>query len=274
MIHLLNIHFVFNVISCQRIRLRQFQRRIGTKSSPDHKLELDRKRQRISCRMRDFHETAMRMLGTYQVLHRIGKPDSFDRDGYVTDDLREPVRTPHQPDMEAPENMALIFPSSLSGQQTAECNSLRDQEILLRRARANDAIQNLRETLSGLSYQYINKVRQSTTSREHTRAFKGIKLLMTEVSFHRQVYNRCRRAIIAADVDLSSRYPFLRVDECKISTAIAKVNSAGQSQTRLAWFWGATDGYVEDDAQQIGTDSRRLLECECHLFRSSKPTKS
>lgn len=246
---------------CQRIRLRQVHRHIGAKSTTDQKLELDRKRRRISSRIRDFHETSMRLLGAEQVLQRIGKPDSFDRDGYVSDDLRDPTTTGHQTDLDAPENMFLVFPSSLSGQQTAECNDLRDRELTLRRARANDAIQSLREGLSGLSYQYINKVRQSSTTREHTRAFQGIKLLTTQVSFHRQVYNRCRRAIIRADATLASRYPFLRADECKISTAISNVNSAGQSQIRLPWFWGATDGYIEDDAQKIGTDSSRLLEC-------------
>jgi hypothetical protein len=77
----------------------------------------------------------MRLLGTDQVLQRIGKPDSFDWDGYVSDDLRDPARTQHQPDMDAPENMSLIFPSSLSGQQTTECNSLRDRELLLRQCK-------------------------------------------------------------------------------------------------------------------------------------------
>jgi hypothetical protein len=255
------IYFVINLISCQRIRLRQVQRQSGSQSTAD----LVRKRQRISYRIRDFHETSMRLLGTDQVLQRIGKPDSFDQDGYVSDDLRDPTKTQRQPDMEAPENMSLIFPSSLSGQQTTGCNSLRDRELLLRRARANDAIQSLRETLSGLSYQYINKVRQSSTTREHSRAFQGIKLLTTEVSFHRQVYNRCRRAIVGADATLASRYPFLRVDECNVSTAIADVNSTGQSQARLAWFWGATDGYIEEDAQRIGMDSPRLLECKRHV---------
>jgi hypothetical protein len=89
--------------------------------------------------------------------------------------------------------------------------------------------------------------------------------LTTEVSFHRQVYNRCWQAIIGADATLTSRYPFLRVDECNVSTAITDVNSVGQSQARLAWFWGATDGYIKEDAQRIGTDSPRLLECERHV---------
>jgi hypothetical protein len=112
-------YFVFNVIT-QRIRLRQVQS--GSRSTVD----IVRKRQHISYRIRDFHETSMRLLGTDQVLQRIGKPNSFDRDGYVSDDLRDPTQTQCQPDMDAPENMSLIFPSSLSGQQTTECNSLRD----------------------------------------------------------------------------------------------------------------------------------------------------
>jgi hypothetical protein len=207
----------------------------------------------------------MRFLGTDQVLHQIGKANSFDRDRYVSDDLRDPTWTKHNSDLEAPENLALIFPSSLSGQQTAECNALRDRELILRQARANDAIQSLCETLSSLSYQYINKVKQSFSTCENTRAFQGIKILTKEASFLHQVYNWCRWAILLADATLASRYPFLRANECNISTAIADVNAAGQSQTRLAWFWGAMDGYIEGEAQKIGTDSSRLLECERHM---------
>src|SRR5258705_1141610 len=119
--------------------------------------------------------------------------------------------------------------------------------------------------LSGLSYQYINKVRQAKTTRDHLRAYDGIKLLTQEVSFYQQVYNRNSRALGICDPAHRSRYPLLRRSDCTINTAIADVNARGQSQARLSWLWAAQDGWDGEDqpGQNAMLDNDRLLECEC-----------
>ena len=246
-----------------RIQIRQLVREAGRTPTPDQKQDIESKRQRIAAQIRDFHRSSERLLGLERTMGLIGKPDALDPDGYLSDDIRSHEDRGMVPCMTEIENTFLVFPSS-SPNPTALILDLRSQELRLRRARANDALSRVRESLSGLSYQYINKVRQSITTKEHLRTNKGVRLLTQEVSFHRQVYNRTRRALVILDDSLQPRYPHLRRDECNISTAIADVNARGQSQTKLAWFWGAVDGYDATTAQNIGTDNERLLECKCH----------
>jgi hypothetical protein len=161
------------------------------------------------------------------------------------------------------ENIILVFPSALKSDGTVAFRDLLTRECRLRRAKANDTLGHVRETLSGLSYQYISKVRQAKTGKEHLRAYTGIKLLSREVSFYQQVYNRNSRALTVCDPALRFRYPLLRRSDCTISTAIADVNARGQSQARLPWFWAAQDGWDGDDhaAHNSLLDNGRLLEC-------------
>ena len=256
-----------------RIRIRQLVRESGRLPTPDQKHDIEFKRQRVAGKIRDFHRTSERLLGRERTMDLIGKPDILDVDGYLSDDIRKPEDRGMPSRMTEIENLALVFPSS-SSIHSSLCLDFRRRELRLRRAKANDALSHIRESLSGLSYQYINKVRQSKTTKEHLKAYSGVRILTQEVSYHRQVYNRTRRSIIRLDGTLQNRYPHLRKEECNISTAIAEVNAKGESQTRLAWFWGALDGYDSNTAQTIGSDNDRLLECKLALYQDFKSSLS
>jgi hypothetical protein len=246
--------------SVVRIRIRQEVRRLPTGLTVEDRQEIERRRQRVAARIRDFHTTSSRLLGTQAVAARLGRVDDLPPDGYVSDDLRDtPDRTHNVTEIET---TALVFPSSISGNQTELVSDLREREKRLRRAKSNDALSRLRETLSGLSYQYINKVRQAKSNVEHLKCYQGVRLLTAEVSFQQQLYNKNRKLLVRLDPDLTLRYPYLRRDECQISTAIADVNARGDSQTKLCWFWGALDGYDRDMAQQNIRDPALLLECK------------
>jgi hypothetical protein len=181
----------------------------------------------------------------------------------VSDDIRQPEDRGLVPSLSEIENTILAFPSAVIDDHTTVMLDLRARECRLRRAKANDTLGQVRETLSRLSYQYINKVRQAASSCDHLRAYSGIKLLMQEVSFYQQVYNKNSRALGICDPALRSRYPTLRRSDCAISSAIADVNARGQSQARLPWLWAAQDGW-DGDAQAVQSsilDNDRLLEC-------------
>ena len=242
-------------------------RAAGLHHTPDESQDLEKKRQRVAARIRDFHTSASRLLGSEAVALVIGTPDHLNTDGYVRDEIRRPENRGPLVSMTEIENMLLCFPSVLPGHRNPLITDLRSRECRLRRGKANDTLGSLRETLSGLSYQYINKVRQAATSRDHLRAFDGVKLLSKEVSYYQQVYNRNSRALGELDSDLKRRYPRLRRKDCSISAAVADVNAPGQSQVRLAWFWAATDGWdAEVTASQSKLlDNDRLLECRCSL---------
>lgn len=171
--------------------------------------------------------------------------------------------------MSAVENTLLVFPSLLTGHLTSSARELRDHECHLRRAKANNSLGYVKEKLSCLSYQYMNKVRKATTTRENLRSYSGVKLLSKEVSFYQQVYNRNSMVIGMLDGALKRRYPELRRSDCKVNTAIADVNARGQSQVRLPWFWAAENGWDGDaSGQNITPDKDRLLECTCSLCPS------
>jgi len=251
-----------------RIRIRQEVRAAGRHPTADQIQKIERKRLKVATRIRDFHITTCRLLGDALLVSNIGVPDQLNADGYVSDEIRRPEDVAIPISMSAVENTILVFPSTIAGRPSPFAVDLRSRECRLRRAKANDTLSHVRETLSGLSFQYVNKVRQSKTTKEHLRAYSGIKILNKEVSFYQQVYNRNSRAISKLDPELKLRYPILRRSDCVINTAIANVNARGQSQIRLSWVWGARDGYDPDDqtAQKTATDNNRLMECKYKLI--------
>jgi len=244
-----------------RIRIRQEHRRLGASPSPAQTLNLERKRQAVADRIRRFHALGGQFIGVEVVNNRISRHQDVEDDGNISDCLAELKDAPKPTPFEI-ENQPLVFPSNIPGAPSTILADLRSRELRLRQGRAHDALDQVRQNLSSLSFQYINKVRHATTTAEHLRGFKGVKLLTQEVSFHRRIYNRCQKAIVSLDPQSRAKYPYLRTDECGVAEAIARVNASGQSQTRLPWFWGAIAGYDEEQAQTIGNDNVRLLECK------------
>ena len=249
------------VINClNRVEIRQLVQRLGKNPTSDQKLDLGRKRQRLASRIREFHKVAERYLGAQTVSNLSNLAEIIeDQDGNISDDENPDAPRPSPSDIK---NKRLIFPSqatSLTGQGIA---LLKTRELELRRGRANDALQGVREALGHLSFQYIEKVCRSTTTAQHLRSWKGIRTLNSELSYHRRIYNISQRVIVGLDRTLKAHYPPLLVKQCVISTAISDLKAPGQSQASLAWFWGAIDGYDRASAQNIGADNKRLLECE------------
>ena len=255
----------FNVlVAVCRIRIRQLVRAAGRYPTDDQTQEIESKRQRIAARVRDFHITSVRLLGQAAVTSALGIPDRLNEDGYVSDDARRAEDRGIPVSLNEVENIIIVFPS-VGGVTSPFLADLKTRECRLRRAKANDTLGHVRETLSGLSYQYIRKIRQAKTTKEHLRSWRGVKLLSMEVSFFQQVYNRNSHALRKLDPTLKQRYPRLRREDCTISTAIADVNAHGQSQVRLSWVWAAQDGWDGEASAASNSilDDDRLLECKC-----------
>ena len=238
-------------------------RSAGRSPTLEERQDIERKRQRLAGRIRDFHTTSSRLLSPATVNALLGVADTLNNDGYVSDEVRQPEDRGLIPRLTEIENHLIVFPSAATSGFTPTVVDLRNRELRLRRAKANDYLAHVRETLSSLSYQYINKVRQSVTTRDHLKAYDGVKALSKQVSFFQQVYNRNSRALGKLDPALRQRYPRLQRADCTINSTIADVNARGQSQVRLPWFWGALDGWDEHDSTHHPLlDNDRLLECE------------
>ena len=261
--YVLQAYHFYNLKIRHRIRIRQLLRSGGRYPTADEKINIESKRYRLANRIGDFHANAVRLLGPSAVSMIIGTADRLDPDGYVSDDLRLPEERAVQPSLSEIENTIIAFPSSVAHSSSRMVTNLRDFECRLRHGKANDTLGRVREALSGLSYEYINKVRQAVTTKDQLRSYDGVKLLSKEVSFRQQVYNRNSRAIVKLDPSLKTRYPTLHRSDCTMSAAISDVNSRGESQTRLPWFWGAIDGWDEEMAKSHDLlNNDRLLECE------------
>ena len=97
-----------------------------------------------------------------------------------------------------------------------------------------------------------------------------MKLLNETLNFHQQRYNECRAALLKLDEKLQDQFPYLLWADCVVSKIITELNAPGQSNAKLAWFWGATDGYAADVAPNVQADQGRMLECEqCDFLNSS-----
>ena len=115
--------------------------------------------------------------------------DQLDPNGYVSDDLHLPEEHAMQPSLSEIKNMIIAFLSSVAYSSSRMVTNLQEFECRLRRGKANDTLGHVREALSGLSYEYINKVRQAVTTKDHLQSYDGVKLLSKELSFQQQVYN-------------------------------------------------------------------------------------
>jgi hypothetical protein len=83
----------------------------------------------------------------------LGTAAELNTDRYVSNDVHRPEDRDMASTMSEIENTILVFLSSVSGNHSAILMDLCDCECRLYRAKANDTLEHVRETLSGLSYQ-------------------------------------------------------------------------------------------------------------------------
>lgn len=98
-----------------RIRIRQLVRTAGRAPTVDERQDIERKRQRIAGRIRDFHTSANRLLGTATVNPLIGVADTLNDDGYISDEVRRSADRGLVPRLTEIENHMLVFPSAQRG---------------------------------------------------------------------------------------------------------------------------------------------------------------
>lgn len=238
--------------------MRQLVRRLGPYPTPDQRLELERKRQRLAGRVREFHSQSSQLLGADRVASLASGPCPLSQnDGYISDE--ELPNAPRPNDLQI-ENSMIVFPSSINNLTGSQAQDLWTRELKLRRAHANNALRGVRESLGHLSFQYVTKVRHASTNQQHLRSYQGVKFLNETLSFHQRRYNECRSSILRLDGSLADQYPYLKREDCIVSKMIAELNAPGQSNAKLAWFWTAGNGYKKTNDKK--TDVGHMLECK------------
>lgn len=179
-----------------------------------------------------------------------------------------------------PEGQRLPFPSAvgalhlmeLSLEQRAKIQGLQQNELQLRPGHANDALDQVRNALIQLSWQYKNKVRSADSQYTSTRAYDTVHILNPIWKLHRRIYNHNRAVMmtIGDEAQIGAQFPLLLQSECFVSTMITDPNTAGQSSRRLPWFWsssstsGAGDTHHDECNFALSLNERHLI----HIFAS------
>ena len=174
-----------------------------------------------------------------------------------------------------PEHQVLPLPSTVPDLYIADVSddrqqwiaSLRKIEVSIRQGHGDDTLDQVRNAVIHLSWQFKNKVRTVKSVLMKTWAWDKVNQLNAIWKLQRRVYNHNRIVMmrIGDSTDINLQYPFLALQDCKISTTISNPNSAGQSTDRLPWFWSMSFRVAE------ASGGENHYKNECTELLSWKP---
>ena len=139
-----------------------------------------------------------------------------------------------------------------------------DIELLLRKNQAKTHLNHLRELIAEKSFQYSDLIRGAPRKGVVTRARGTVKGINTRISFHCQVYSRCRSRLIQLGADPTTLQQFreLKKQDIKASTAILTPNEAGSTALELSWIWHDVARHILPRADAALSDNpATILEC-------------
>lgn len=181
------------------------------------------------------------------------------------------------------ERKVIILPSN--GNVKTEVSDL---EIKYRIKQANTELNQLRDLIADISFQFSHIIRGQIRKNIRTRSQKRIKSIHNQVTLHARIYARCRNHLVALNCGESilRQYRILTKEDLKSSTAILDPNQPGSTRIKLSWIWhsskwlllndnafsvaDAESDYGPSTAPDAGpapvTDARTLHECDFLLF--------
>ncbi|KAF9535353.1 hypothetical protein CPB83DRAFT_912115 [Crepidotus variabilis] len=179
-----------------------------------------------------------------------------------------------------PENEKILLPSVVpfldrpaDGQQ----QRLLRKELELRTAFTRDILLQIKELITHLSFQFIEKVRKSHGTLEITRAWDGVKHLREHLLMSRDLYNHSRERLIALgySTDGDAEFGELSARDIDISPAIYNPNARGITGKGLSWIWGrlSNDVHAGDD-YLIEFYRLHFLRARAHLHRCREEIKT
>lgn len=137
-------------------------------------------------------------------------------------------------------------------------------ELSLRKNQAMTHLNHLRELIADKSFQYSDLIRGAPRKAVVTRARATVKGINMRISFHCQVYTRCRSRLIYLGADASTLQQFcdLKKNDIKASTAILTPNEPGSTTLELPWIWHDVARHILPKADATLCDNPgNVLEC-------------
>lgn len=238
----------------------------GMPASPSTKLKLELNRQRIKLlkRVDDFNNEAFSHMSE-GILNDVDEVPDVEAGESTYLDLLDEDDTPPEGTFPLPpllaENKTLTLPSTLGREVCVDggLSDLADKEFQLRQGQANDALQGVRSSLGEKSFLYRSDLRLADSKVKKTRSWKRLMNVNKKLNFHRWVYNKARKALIALGMEdeLLAFYQPLEREDLHVSTAIWQPNAPGQRNISLAWFWNLNLG-PRDSSDNLLAERREI----------------
>ena len=209
-------------------------------------------RARLSKQVKDFLHTATVFLPTLEDVdikpldeEVVETPDDEPvdpqdlEDGYLDEEFDCDEEDESEIPLVLPEALVLPLPSNIISEKLIpSLESLRSVESELRKGQANDALEGLRVGLANKSLLLLTDVNKSTSTKQSTRAWDGVRNVQRQINSHARCYERAWQALecIGTAGDLLD-YQKLDVKDLVTVKDITKAKRFGQGSDALPWFW-------------------------------------
>ena len=234
-----------------RTILVAFIRKQGRRPSAEQRLQITQKRETLRCQIDSFHELAESLfprLDVYDItFDEVPAGDEIISDAEDDDPGTVPVIL--RGDVE---KMELLMPLSWPGALPRELKSVKDKEIQLRIAQADEALEGIRRKICHKSYIYRTNVRLSVNKKGKQRGYDAANAADRALKHHVCIYKQAHWALGQLQVPSSimKRFQALGDTDLEPLKLIYLPNSRGQSMAHIPWIW-KLDRAPEADSEYL-----------------------
>jgi len=146
------------------------------------------------------------------------------------------------------ERKNIVLPSNGNVETNASAS---DIEIKYRIWQAKTQLNQLRDLIADISFQFSHVIRGQIRKNIRTRSQKRVKSLHNQLTLHARIYARCRNHLVALNCGQSilGQYRVLTREDLHSSTAILDPNQPGSTSLKLSWIWHSGKWLLmQDDA--------------------------
>lgn len=243
----------------QRITLRS-QYRQSEKMSLAERVALEKKAQNLVSRINSFHKVGKKLFPLLNLSEHAGAQWDHDEvevcvceEDCSCEELAELPMGRVVFNANSVEFSPLPLPSSFD-KRPKGWGSVKEVEIRLRVAQAEEALEELRGDIGEKSYLYRAKRALAGGGKRVTRSYDEINAIEAKMRLRVKVYENARWALKRLGVaDEYPRFRPLNRTNTKAITAVYNPNIEGERNSQLSWIWtmnvqqdSATDEYLAE----------------------------
>lgn len=149
------------------------------------------------------------------------------------------------------ERKTIVLPSNGNVESLAS-----DLEIQFRTRQAQTQLNQLRDLIADILFQFSHVIRGQIRKNVRTRSQKRVKSLHNQLTLHARIYTRCRNHLVALNCGPSilGQYRVLTREDLKSSTAILDPNEPGSTSIKLSWIWHSGKWLIMQDNLNHGPE--------------------